>query len=199
MRAKAAEDRLLAEHLGSSVFPSVRRPSFSQPEQTISIVSANPHSQTALTLMEELDRELHSRYPSTSVHSMNPADASQHGGTFAIAFLNWQPAGCGALRPLDALTAELKRVFVKPEARQKGIAKRILAYLESWATELGYGKIRLQTGTRQPESLALYRSAGFYCIPRYGEYVSDPLSICMEKSIFRPTVDALLSELLAAV
>ena len=100
-----------------------------------------------------------------------------------VARLEGQPAGCGALRAVDELTVEVKRMFVVPAARRRGVAARILAELESLARGFGYEKIILETGVFQPEALALYRSAGYRPTPAYGRYVGNPDAFCFAKLI----------------
>jgi putative acetyltransferase len=74
-------------------------------------------------------------------------------------------------------------MFVRPDARRRGVARRVLALLEKIAQERGFTTLRLESGTRQPESLALYASAGYQRIPCFGEYAADPDSICFEKRL----------------
>ena len=78
---------------------------------------------------------------------------------------------------------EVKRMFVLSHKRRHGLGKRILRRIEEQAREEGLRCLRLETGIRQPEALALYRSAGFVERAPFGDYRSDPLSIFMEKSL----------------
>ena len=143
----------------------------------IVISSEDPNSPDAAELIRELDCELLSRYPKQSVHAMKPSDAA----IFIVARVDGHAVGCGALRHISPDTAELKRMFVSANHRGKGISKQILSKLESTAIEFGYEKIWLETGDEQPEAIHLYESSGYHRIPRYGEYISDPYSICFEK------------------
>lgn len=72
-----------------------------------------------------------------------------------------QPVACGALRPLGPGEAELKRMYVAPAARRRGVGRQLLAALEQAARERGWTTLLLDTGRRQPEAVALYESAGF--------------------------------------
>ena len=83
------------------------------------------------------------------------------------------PVGCGALRPLGGDAAELKRMYVVPAARGRGLAKVLLAGLEDAAAERGWTTLRLETGPRQPEAVALYTGAGYRPIGAFGHYVRD--------------------------
>jgi putative acetyltransferase len=103
-----------------------------------------------------------------------------------VARLGGQPIGCGALRRIDEVTAEVKRVYVAPSRRRRGIARRILHALEQLAAGFNYRAIRLGTGIEQPEAIRLYESSGYHRIAAYGHYIGDPLSVCFEKFIFWP-------------
>jgi GNAT superfamily N-acetyltransferase len=133
--------------------------------------------------MDRLDAELHALYPSESVHGFDPADVAGGRGAFAIARLAGRPVGCGALRVLEPGIGEVKRIFVAADVRGRGLARRILAELESAALGLGLTTLRLETGTRQPDAIRLFESAGYTHIERFGEYAGDPFSVCLEKRI----------------
>lgn len=100
-----------------------------------------------------------------------------------VAYHDGIAAGCGAIRVYDDDTIEIKRMFVKPEYRRRGIAAIILAGLESWAKELNFSPCILETGRKQPEAIALYKKSGYQIIPNYGQYESVENSICMKKQI----------------
>lgn len=92
------------------------------------------------------------------------------------------PAGCGAFKHYDDTTVEIKRMFVLPETRGKGIAYKILEELEAWAKELGYSAYILETGQKMVEAIKLYEKAGYHRIPNYGQYENIESSVCMAKS-----------------
>ncbi|HET9234745.1 MAG TPA: GNAT family N-acetyltransferase [Candidatus Eisenbacteria bacterium] len=142
-----------------------------------------PDSETAQQLLRELDEELASRYPSAAIHGLHPGEADDPRLIFLVAELGSDPVGCGALRSLDAATAEIKRMFVRSAYRGQGIARTILLALESEAREAGYKKLWLETGSRQPEAIELYRTADYVPRAPYGEYVGNPYSVCMEKEL----------------
>jgi len=100
---------------------------------------------------------------------------------FLIARLDNEPVGCGAVRRIDDETAEVKRMYVAPAGRRKGIARRILAELERSAVDFGYKAIRLETGILQPEAQRLYESCGYKRIAAFGHYAGNPTSVCYEK------------------
>jgi len=82
--------------------------------------------------------------------------------------------GCGALRVLGDGVAEVKRMYVAPAARGRGVAKAVLAGLEEVARERGWTTLRLETGPRQPEAIGLYSQAGYRPIEAFGAYVDAP-------------------------
>lgn len=90
---------------------------------------------------------------------------------------------CGGLARFDTERAELKRMYVVPTVRGRGLGRRVLVELEAAARELGYRGIVLETGDLQPEALGLYRSAGYERIPCYPPYDSRALSLCFEKRL----------------
>jgi len=113
--------------------------------------------------------------PTPLVREFLPPD-----GAFVLARIDGRPAGCGGISRLDAETAEVRRMYVAPAARGRGVAKAILERLLDAARELGYTRARLETGNRQPEALGLYRRAGFEPVPCWGPFVDDPRSLCFE-------------------
>ncbi len=91
--------------------------------------------------------------------------------------------GCGAIKAFSDDAMEVKRMYVKPTARNRGVASRILSALESWAKELSFKRCVLETGRRQPEAIALYVKNGYRPIPNYGQYAGVENSLCFEKTI----------------
>ncbi|MFL5243430.1 MAG: GNAT family N-acetyltransferase [Gemmataceae bacterium] len=137
-------------------------------------------------LLQKAVAELNARY---EAHEHNPgvldAEAFRpaNGGPFLVAFVDDEPAGCGGLRRIDPNIAEVKRMYVEPAFRGRGIGRRVLEELELFAKRLGYRIVRLETATRQPEAIRLYASSGYRRIPGYGVYADSSLSVCFEKSL----------------
>jgi putative acetyltransferase len=98
-----------------------------------------------------------------------------------VAYLWDEPVGCGAFKPFDADSVEIKRMFVQPTHRGQGVAQAVLAKLEKWASELGYNSGVLETGKRQPKAIRLYERSGYARIPNYGQYVGIENSVCFRK------------------
>lgn len=98
-----------------------------------------------------------------------------------VLYLDGQPAGCGAIKEYEPGIMEVKRMFVPPATRGKGLATAVLKELEAWAAELGYEKCILETGDIMPDAIALYKKNGYSSIPNYGQYVGVASSVCFEK------------------
>jgi GNAT superfamily N-acetyltransferase len=145
------------------------------------IDAEDPREGDAARLIELLSAELGPLYGDDGGGHFNPEDTRVPGGAFVVARLDGRPVGCGALRPLSPEVGEIKRMYVEPAYRGRGISRRILADLERRAGDFGYLSLRLETGTLQQEALGLYESSGYHRIDCYGYHKDDPRSICFEK------------------
>jgi GNAT superfamily N-acetyltransferase len=96
-------------------------------------------------------------------------DLEPPGGAFVIGREDGRAVAGGGITRLGPGVAEIKRMYVVPVARRRGHARRLLAALEDAARELGYARVRLDTGARQPHARALYEAAGFQPIPDYND------------------------------
>jgi GNAT superfamily N-acetyltransferase len=94
-----------------------------------------------------------------------------------------RPVGCGGLRRLDAVTGEIKRMYVVPSRRGTRVAAAILAALEARARDAGWRQLRLETGDAQPDAVAFYRKHGYRPIARFGAYADEPTSLCFAKAL----------------
>ncbi len=101
---------------------------------------------------------------------------------FAVGYVSGEPAACGAFRPHET-AAEIKRMFVAPAFRGRGLGRLMLQFLEGEAQRRGFVRAILETGIAQPEAIGLYRALGWQPIPAFGPYVGDPLSVCFEKNL----------------
>lgn len=104
-------------------------------------------------------------------------------GIFLVAWLDDVAVACGGVRRHDARTGEVKRMYVIPDARRRGISRVVLTELEVRARTIGYIRLVLETGTRQPEAMALYESAGWEPITPYGPRSDASYSRCYAKSL----------------
>jgi pimeloyl-ACP methyl ester carboxylesterase/GNAT superfamily N-acetyltransferase len=102
-----------------------------------------------------------------------PEDVEPPAGRWLVAYRDGEPVGCAALKRLDPTTAEIKRVYVAPEVRGRGIARALLARLEEIARDVGYKTLRMDTGARQPASVALFDSIGY---ERIADYNGNPVA-----------------------
>lgn len=154
--------------------------------ETITITRADLTAEVSRALIRSLNEELSRMYPEAGAthFSLDPEEVSDGRGAFLIVCRAGTPVGCGALRLLDAETAELKRMYVMPAARGTGLGKRLVTALETEARALGVRRLVLETGVRQAAALALYQATGFHPIPLYGEYSLSPeTSVCLGKAL----------------
>ena len=149
----------------------------------IKVASADVYEVISAGLIEQLDAEISSRYPGEPVNGVEPAEFRQSGGYFVIGYWDSQAVGCGAFRPFDQTTVEIKRMFVALEFRGRGIAREILKAVEAEARRRGYKRSILETANRQPEAISLYRLCGYENIPKYGQYVDSARSLCFGKQL----------------
>jgi GNAT superfamily N-acetyltransferase len=100
-----------------------------------------------------------------------------------IYYADGQAVGCGAFKPYEGDVAEIKRMFVLPEQRGKGIAGAIVNELEQWAKASGFNYCILETSNKLTSAISLYQRCGYIVIPNYGQYQGVASSVCMKKSI----------------
>lgn len=122
-----------------------------------------------------------------------PTDAAQFAapcGAFVVGYLDGRAVACGGWRAHDGDgadfrdgDAELKRMYVVPAARGLGLSRRLLADLERRAAAAGRRRLVLETGTKQPEAIGLYTSAGYTEIPKFGVFRCEPGSRCFAKEL----------------
>jgi putative acetyltransferase len=149
-------------------------------------IAAEPFdSADARRLIGALDTHLAAKYPPEQRFGPNlKVEHLAPGlGTFVIARLRGVAVGCGAVRRRDEKTLEVKRMYVDPEVRGRGVAKEILDRLEADARAMGASRLVLETGIYQEEAIGLYRRVGFSVIDCFGEYAGVPTSVCFEKAI----------------
>jgi GNAT superfamily N-acetyltransferase len=147
------------------------------------------HPDAAL-LVEEVQGEYVARYGGRDETPIVPAYFEDPHGAFFVGYLHDDPVATGAWRRREdvevggtRLTAEIKRMYVAPQARRKGLARAMLAHLEQTARRAGAEAMVLETGIRQPEALALYESSGYAEVPGFGFYRDAPLSRCLARSL----------------
>ena len=133
-------------------------------------------------LRREVEAELIARYGGDQEEGVKPSRFDV--ATFLVARdTDGRAVGCGALRPHRDGVAEVKRMYVRPDARGRGVSRVLLAALEDAARDRGFHTIRLETGTEQPEAMALYAGAGYVPIEGFGAYADHPASRCFERRL----------------
>jgi GNAT superfamily N-acetyltransferase len=185
MASTVAELSVLLNELAHRANYSSRQRRRTQIPAMLTISRERLDSPIALSLIDALNEELTERYPEDGANhfELDLEEVAVGRGTFLVASLDGEPAGCGALRVIEPGVAEIKRMYVPHGMRGRGIATALLAGLEIAAHELNVRRLVLETGARQPEAIALYRRAGFDFITPFGEYVGSPLSVCMGKDL----------------
>ena len=110
----------------------------------------------------------------------NQIDALKH---VIVVYDDQTPIACGAIKPYSESFMEIKRMYVVPEQRGRGVASLVLTHLENWAKELGYAETILETLKNQTHVINLYARNGYQTIANYGQYEGVESSVCMRKKI----------------
>ncbi len=122
-----------------------------------------------------LDGDDHSFYA-----QYNKLNAIKH---VVVVYENEVAIACGAIKEYNEHTMEIKRMFVDPLKRGKGLATTVLIELENWAKELGYKKCILETGKKQTDAVRLYEKNNYLLMENYGQYAGVDYSLCFEKNL----------------
>src|SRR6218665_734922 len=133
-----------------------------------------------LYLIPLLDQDLRSRYLDLQ-DTYDKHNVVVNVDTVVVAYVDGQPAGCGCFKQSGEQAVEMKRMYVKPEFRRRGVSSSVLIELEKWAGEMGYREAVLETGNKQEEAIAMYEKYGYAVIPNYPPYENMVTSICMHK------------------
>ena len=130
--------------------------------QLVNLQLAEDHldSDVGAALVAELLDDLAARYGGPDPDSPAPSDFHPPTGVFLVAWLDGEAVGCGGVRAHVDGTGEIKRMYTRPLARRRGVGRALLTELEVRAAALGHGRLILETGTEQPEAIALYASVG---------------------------------------
>jgi putative acetyltransferase len=149
----------------------------------ISIAAERPDTADASGLIAELEAGLRALYPPESCHGLSAEQLIEAKAAFFVLRCDGKPAGCGGVQFFGGEYGEVKRVYVRPEYRGRGLSKRIMDQLEACARERGVPLLRLETGVHQQEAIGLYERLGYCQIGPFGEYGPDPTSLFYEKRI----------------
>ena len=150
-------------------------------KDSITIVTINPDDKKAFEITEELSANLLIRFGSNGKNSFTDWQPDNSKFVFVIAELNNEIVGCGAFRPIDENTAEVKRMYSK--LPQKKIGTSILTFLEEKAKNIGFTNLVLETRVKNHEAVQFYTKHKYQVIPNYGKYINRPEAICFGKSL----------------
>lgn len=135
-----------------------------------------------MRLIAEVQQEYVTRYGGQDRTPVSAAEFSPPNGLFLVGYEDEGAVACGGWRSHGS-DAEIKRMYVALGARRRGLARLMLAELERTAREAGHRRVILETGSKQPEAVALYRSAGYARIPAFGHYACAPGSMHLAKPL----------------
>ena len=149
-----------------------------------SVGAEDPSGADALALVAELSAALTAITGASGQASFDVSDVIGPRACFAVARdAHGRALGCGALRPLDADTGEIKRMFARPGTR--GVGAAVLRFLEGEAARCGYVALRLSTRHVNARAVTFYERHGYRRIPGYGRYAGSEVSVCFEKVLPR--------------
>ncbi|AHI00742.1 GNAT family N-acetyltransferase [Kutzneria viridogrisea] len=137
----------------------------------------------AVVLTEQVQQEYVRRYGSADSTPMDAAQFRAPHGVFLVGYLDLLPVVCGGWRVHGEHEAEVKRMYVAPSARGRGLARALLAELERTARAAGRRRLVLETGIAQPEAIGLYTSSGYTAVPGFGVYKDYPESRYFGKTL----------------
>lgn len=149
----------------------------------ISIGPEDPRQEEVRRIVAESGAYLQELYPSESNHLVDVDALAMPEAVFLVARRDGELLGSIAYRIIAPGHAEIKRMFVRGQARGMGVGRRLLAALEDAALRRGVDRLSLETGIRQPEAIGLYRSSGYQDCSPFGTYCEDPLSLFMTKCL----------------
>ena len=151
----------------------------------VTFESVPPSEPDAEALMAMLDAEVADMYQGTAVGTgaLSAELRAAFNGVFLIVRRRGAPVACGGVLILDAATAELRRIYARPEERGSGVARALMARLERATAERGLSRILLVTGDRQARARRFYEALGYTRIPPYGEHVGKLWAVCYEKRL----------------
>ena len=150
---------------------------------TLTIRPEPPDQPDVLRMIETLDAQMTALYPAESNHLLDIAALADPAVIFLVVRDGEEAVGCGALLRDPRGWGEVKRMYVRPDQRGRGVGKRVVVELERIARDAELPLLRLETGIHNADALALYRRAGFAECEAFGDYRPDPLSVFMEKPV----------------
>lgn len=149
-------------------------------ERKLRFVNTN-HADLCM-LVRYLDQYFHENWGAAADNYQQYHDLTKM-SCAVVAYQNAAPVGCGCWKAFDAVTAEIKRMFVLPAHRRSGVAAAVLHALEQHAVQQGCHTAVLETGKDMPGAIAFYQAQGYQLIPNYGDFIGDAVCVCMKKEI----------------
>lgn len=143
-------------------------------DMSLEVIEVGYDDPRALALRQQLSAEYVARYGGDDATPVEPDEFAPPRGRFLVLTDDGVPVASGGVRLVDAGVAEIKRMYVEPVHRRQGLARKLLAELESSARQLGAGRVVLMTGLQQPEAIALYEATGYQPGETYGVYACAP-------------------------
>jgi GNAT superfamily N-acetyltransferase len=137
----------------------------------------------AQQLIEAVQQEYVVRYGEPDTTPVQPNEFAPPVGRFVVGYLDIDAVAMGGVRRIDTDTVEIKRMYVVPEHRGRGLSRVVLAHLESLARDLGASRVLLETGQQQPEAMRLYETSGYERVEGFGHYRCEPGSVSYGKTL----------------
>lgn len=148
----------------------------------IQLVETGVEHPDFIELVRQLDEYYYMRFREIVLNYQQHHDLSTM-KCGVVAYVDGQPAACGALKMYNEKTVEMKRIFVLGEFRRQGLASQIMKTLEKLAVEQGSAYAVLETGAEMKDAIRFYQRIGYTVIPNFGSFVGDDICICFGKSL----------------
>jgi GNAT superfamily N-acetyltransferase len=142
----------------------------------------------AQELVGQVQQEYVARYGGPDAAVVDAAEFAAPAGLFLVARVGGVPVACGGWRVIEPGVVEVKRVYVVPEQRRRGLAEVVMGALEDTARRAGHRRVVLNTGPEQPEALGLYAALGYRPVPGFGVYACVPDAVFLGKELERSWV-----------
>ena len=148
----------------------------------LNLIRTTSDNKDFINLVKDLDAYL--KVTDGNEHEFyNQFNSLENLNNVVILYKDNVPVGCGAFKKFDVASVEIKRMYVNPNAREKGLGKQILIGLEDWANEIGFTSCILETGKRQIEAVKFYKKCDYKSSPKYGQYKDMDNSVCFKKEL----------------
>ncbi len=151
---------------------------------SVAVLTPTPYSDpVAHALVEAVQEEYVVRYGGRDAAVVDPAEFEPPLGLFLVAHVDGEVAGSGGWRAHGDGSVEVKRMYVAPRFRRRGLAQVVLDALERTAARAGHRAVVLNTGPEQPEALALYDRCGYVPVPGFGVYADEEGAVFLGKPL----------------